>query len=153
MSNFLPGNLSIEHLLAPAADAAGRTGTVYADLGNCQKAWLVFYVDQGNAATIAVSPVQATTAAGAGSKVLTNNVPIATILDMAAGVAWTRQTAAKNYTTDAGVKVKAIVFEITPEIALDVAGGFRYINVTTGASNAANITSAILIKQLRLGKG
>jgi hypothetical protein len=150
--NFLPGNLSIEHLLAPAADAGGRTGTVYADLGDCQKAWLVCYVNQGNAATVALTPVQGTAAAGTGSKGLTNNVPIATVLDMAAGTAWTRQTAAKTYTTDAGVKIKAVVFEITPEIALDVAGGFRYINVTTGASNAANITSAFLVKQMRHGK-
>lgn len=151
--NFLPGNLSIEHLLAPAADAGGRTGTVYADLGNCQKAWLVVYINQGAANTVQLDPVQGNTAAGGGSKALTNAVPIATILDMAAGVAWTRQTAAKNYTTDAGVKVKAIVFEIDPANALDVAGGFRYINVTTGASAAANITSAILVKQLRHGKG
>lgn len=150
--NFLPGNLSIEHLLAPAADAGGRTGTVYADLGDCQKAWLVFFVNQGHAATIAVTPVQGTDAAGTGSKGLTNNVPIDTVLDMAAGTDWTRQTAAKTYTTDAGVKVKAIVFEIIPGIALDVAGGFRYINVTTGASNAANITSAFLVKQMRIGK-
>lgn len=149
---FLPGNLAIEHLLAPAADAGGRTGTVYADLGDCQKAWLVVYINQGNAATVQLDPKQATAAAGTGTKALTNNVPIDTVLDMAAGTAWTRQTAAKTYTTDAGVKIKCIVFEIIPEIALDVAGGFRYINVTTGASNAANITSAFLIKQQRFGK-
>jgi hypothetical protein len=62
-------------------------------------------------------------------------LPSSPVLDMAAGTAWTRHTDAKTYTTDAGVKTKAIVFKITPELALDVAGGFRYINLTTGASN------------------
>jgi hypothetical protein len=52
-----------------------------------------------------------------------------------------RQTDAANFTTDAGVKTKKVIFEIDPA-KLDVAGGFDCIRIVTGASNAANITAA-----------
>jgi hypothetical protein len=60
-----------------------------------------------------------------------------------------RGTDSHTFTTDANVKVKIVVFEIDPAQALDVAGGFDCITATTGASNAANITSAAIYVQAK----
>lgn len=132
-------------LLANAADAAGRTSALYASLRNCEKAWVVVEVNQGNAATVLISLLQGTSDAGAGSKAiqnatriwLNNDTSLATGSD-----AYTAQTAGTTFTTDATTKDKLVVFEIVPENVLDMANGFNHIGVSTGASNAANITSA-----------
>ena len=49
-----------------------------------------------------------------------------------------------NYTTDAGVKNKMVIFEIDPA-SLDLANNFDCVYLSTGASNAANITAAYAI--------
>jgi hypothetical protein len=129
-------------LLAPAADAAGRTSS-YRSLRNCLKAWVVVHVNQGNAATVLISLLQASAVAGTGSKAIAA-VPIWSNLDTSVNDSLVSRTAAATYTTDAGVKDKIVIFELQPEVALDVANGFRAIAVSTGASNAANITEAKL---------
>ena len=139
----LAQNLKITDALAPATDAAGRT-SLYVSLKNAHKAYLVVHITQGNAATILLSILQATAIAGTGSKVLANAVPIWANLDTVAAEALVRATDAVNYTTDAGVKNKIVVFEIDPA-KLDVAGGFDCVAVSTGASNVANITQAMWI--------
>lgn len=141
---------TVVELLAPATDAAGRDTTIYASLKNVHRAWIVFHVTQGNAATILVSPKQATSVAGGGAKVLTNNAPLWAAEDLATSDILEPQTAAKNFTTSAAVKHKMVMFQIEPA-ALDVEGGFDCIGVTTGASNAGNLTSAVLIAELRYG--
>jgi len=128
-------------VLAPATDAAGRTGS-YVSLKNAHKAYVVFHITQGNAATIALSLSQATSVAGGSAKAVTNTVPIWSALDVATSDTLVSRTAAASYTTDAGVKNKIVIFEILPESAMDIAGGFDCIAPVTGASNAANITSA-----------
>lgn len=129
---------------APATDAAGRTST-YVSMKNMNgKAYIVCNITQGNAATIALTPVQATAVAGTGSKGLTNNVAIWVNQDTAAGDTFTRQTDAKTFTTSAAVKNKTVIFEI-PASALDINNDFDCIGLTTGASNAANITSVSVI--------
>lgn len=135
----LPENFLPISVLEPKADAAGRTGA-WVSLKSAVRAWVEFYVDQGNAATIAVSINQASAIAGTGSKVITNAVPIWANQDCDAS-AFTRATDAVNFTTSAAVKKKLVIFQIDPA-TLDVAGGFDCITVITGASNAANITSA-----------
>ncbi len=134
-------------LLPCAADAAGRTSSTYASLRNCEKAWVVVEVNQGNAATVLLSLLQATSDSGASSKAIQNAVPIWLNDDtsLATGSdAFVVETAATTFTTDATTKDKLIVFEITPEIALDMVNGFNHIGISTGASNAANITSAAI---------
>lgn len=129
---------------APATDAAGRTST-YVSMKNMNgKAYIVCNITQGNAATILLTPLQATTVAGAGSKALTQNVAIWANQSTAAGDTFTRQTDAKNFTTSAAVANKTVIFEI-PATALDVNNDFDCIGISTGASNVANITSAIVI--------
>lgn len=135
-------------LLQPAADAAGRTGA-YVSLKNVQRAVLLCEINQGNAATVALTPTQATAVAGTGAKAISNNVPIFTDLDTATSDAYTRQTDAKNYTTDAATKRKVVAFLIEPSLALDMANGFDCFTVATGASNAANITAAQLLIEMR----
>jgi len=134
-------NLKAVQGLQPATDAAGRTGA-YISLKNAHKVAVVVHITQGNAATVAISINQASTIAAGDAKALANVVPIWSNLDCAASDALVRRTDAVNYTTDAGVKHKIIIFEIDPA-KLDLANGFDCIAVVTGASNADNITSAM----------
>lgn len=138
----IPDDLRPYHFLEPAADAGGRTSP-YISLKDAVKAWIVVYMNQANAATVLLSPLQATAVAGTGSKAI-SAARIWTKLDEA-GTSFTKQTEAATYTTDAALKKKVVVFEIDCAKVLDVAGGFDCIAVSTGASNAANITSAILL--------
>ena len=144
MSNlYIPENILPITLAAPAADAAGRT-SAYISIKNAAKVWIVAVFNQGNAATILLSPLQATAVAGTGSKVLANAVRVWSNLDTATSNVFVRRTDAVNYTTDAGVKIKWVVFEID-RTKLDVDGGFDCVGISTGASNAANITSAFAV--------
>lgn len=140
MPYSLPQAMKIVEALTPATDAAGRTGD-YVSLKNAHKCWVVVHIAQGNAATIAISIQQASDVAATGSKVITNVVPIWSNLDCAASDTLVERTAAVNYTTDAGVKHKQVIFEIDPA-TLDIANGFDCITVITGASHADNITAA-----------
>lgn len=136
----LPAQLPPVSLLNPAADAGGRTSS-YRSLKEAHKAYIIAYITQGNAATIALTPLQAQDNSGTGSKAIPA-VPIwANEDDTTDGN--TKQASAASYTTGAGTKNKRVIFEIDP-ILLDVANGFSYIALQTGASNAANITSAQL---------
>jgi hypothetical protein len=143
MKFTIPENARMIPLLKPAADAAGRTSR-YISIKDAARAIIIVYVDQGNAATILLSLLQATAVAGTGSKALAKVVPIWAALDVATTEVPARATDAVTYTTDAAVKEKAIVFQIDAAL-LDVNGGFDCIAISTGASNAANITSAFAI--------
>lgn len=146
MQPFHPETYKIVQLLAPAADAAGRTSG-YCTIKDAKSAFLVVSMDQGNAATALLSLLQAKTVAGGSSKA-GPSVPIWANLDVAASDALARATDGATYTTDAGVKKKLVVFQIDPS-ALDVSNGFDCIGISTGASNAANITSAMLFLESR----
>jgi len=141
MDQFVPQSATPYHLLEPAADAAGRTSP-YLSLKGAVRAWIVCYINQGNAATILLSPLQASAVAGTGSKAI-SACRITTKLDEAS-TSFTQQTEATTYTTDAGVKKKIVIFELDCAKVLDQANSFDCIAVSTGASNAANITSALL---------
>jgi hypothetical protein len=144
-SNFtLPEDAKIIGGAKPAADAAGRAAR-YISCKNAHKVYAIIYLDQGNAATVALTMTQATAVAGTGAKAITGNLRIWSNLDIAAnGDTLTRVAGAVSYTTDAGVKEKMVVFELDPS-TLDVANGFDCITVSTGASNAANITSVLYV--------
>ena len=130
-------------LLPPAADAAGRTCS-YRTLKNAEKAWVVVRVNQGNAAPVAINLLQAQDVSGTGAKAI-NAVPIWLQNATASSDLNVKQSAlAASFTTDATIADKIVMFEITPEAALDMANGFKTLAVQTGASNAANITEATL---------
>jgi len=129
-------------LLAPAADAAGRTSS-FRDLANALKAWIVVHVNQDNAATVALTVLQGQDVSGTGSKAV-GVMPIWLTAATATSDALAVQTAAASFTTSASLADKIVVFEITPEQILDMVNGFKTIAIQTGASNAANITAAEL---------
>lgn len=145
MIQSLPQTCNIISLLANAADAAGRTSTNYASLKSAVKVTVIARVNQGNAATVALSLLQATAVAGTGSKA-GPTASIWTNQDAQTADAFTKQTDAASFTTSAAVKDKIVVFEFVPA-AMDTANGFDCIGISTGASNAANITSAMVIIQ------
>lgn len=138
----MPYQIPPVSLLPAAADAAGRTGG-YRSLRNCLKAYIVAEVNQGNAATVQLTPLQAKDSSGTGSKAI-NAVPIWLNDNTSTGDALAVQAAAANFTTDATTVDKLVVFEIEPEVALDVTNGFNHVTLQTGASNAANVTVAAL---------
>jgi hypothetical protein len=128
-------------LLPPAADAAGRTSAQWKSLRNCSgKVAIVCRVNQGNAAQVTFTPLQATSLAGAGSKAIPA-VPIFYNADTTASDTLVAQTAAASFQTDVALKDKFVVFEFDPA-ELDMTNGFNHIGVSTSASNAANITEA-----------
>lgn len=138
---MIPQFLKPVEALAPAADAAGRTGD-YISLKNVHCVFVVVHITQGNAATVALTLEQATDVSGTGSKAITVTVPIWANQDTATSDTNTRQTDAVSFTTSAAVKNKLIVFKVDPEF-LDQANSFDCLTVKTGASNAANITQAM----------
>lgn len=143
MIQSLPQSCNIISLLPNAADAAGRTSTNYASLKHALKVTVIARVNQGNAATVAFSLLQATAVAGTSSKA-GPTASIWTNQDAQGADSFTKQTDAASFTTSAAVKDKTVVFEFSPS-AMDVANGFDCIGISTGASHASNITSAMAI--------
>lgn len=127
-------------LLAPATDAAGRT-SAYVSLRNCLKAFIVCEVNQGNAAQVTFTPLQATDVSGTGSKAMTA-MPVSLVADTSVSDAFVAQAAAANFQTSATLKNKLVVFEIVPESCMDVTNAFDCIAIQTSSSNAGNITDA-----------
>jgi hypothetical protein len=149
MKLTIPSDVVPFSLLAPAADAGGRT-SAYKSLKGAVKAWIVVHIGQGAANTILLSPMQALAVAG------TTPIPIrATRIwrkSTAAATDFTRVTDAVDYTTSADVDAKVVVFEIDPNLTLtpeSASGVYDCVALTTGASAAANITSALLLVQMR----
>lgn len=136
----LPEQAVLVGTLAPAADAAGRTGT-YISMKNLVRLFVVFHVNQGNAATVALSLSKATAVAGTGATAVTELCRIHTSLDQSAGHQFTRQADAASFTTDAATKSKIVIIEVEPGRLGET---YDCIAPVTGASNAANITSAMI---------
>jgi hypothetical protein len=130
-------------ILDPAADAAGRASRAISLKNYTGMVKLVCYVNQGNAATVALTPEQCTSVAGGGAKAIAAT-PIFSSQDLATTTVAVRATAAASFTTSAALAAKKVEFLIDPA-SLDVAGGFDCLRVSTGASNAANITSAFIV--------
>lgn len=135
----LPEQAVLVGALPPAADAAGRTGD-YISLKHLARVFVVFLINQGNAATVACSISKATAVAGTGAAAMTETARIHTSLDQVASHQFTRQTDAASFTTDAATKVKIVVIEVEPGRI----GDYDCIAPVTGASNVANITSALI---------
>ena len=129
-------------LLPPAADAAGRTGS-FRTLKNAEKAWIVARINQGNAATVQISLLQAKDVSGTGAKAI-SAVPVWLQNSTGTSDQNIAQGLATSFTTDASLADKLVLFEIVPEAAFDMANGYKCIAVQTGASNAANVTEATL---------
>ncbi len=143
----IPDSQMVVSCLVPAADAGGRTGD-YVNVGEAQRVFVCCYLDQGAANTVKFDILEATTNAGGGAQAIAKTMPLWTNQDTAATSAMTRQTDAADFTTSAAVKPKLVVFQLDPAILSD---GFKFVAVRTGASAAANITSAFLVVEGRYG--
>ncbi len=136
----IPESAILVGALNPAADAAGRTGN-YVDMKRAHRLLFVFYIKQGNAATIALSLSKVTAISGAAGATATTAAH--RIWSNEAGATTsvlTAQTAATSFTTSAALADKIVVMEVDPG-----SEGATFIAVApvTGASNAANITSCL----------
>lgn len=130
-------------LLNPAADAAGRTGK-WVHASQAAKFAVVCHITQGNAATILLSILQAQDNTGTGSKAGPATPAVYANLNTAASDALVAEASQSTFTTDAGVENKIVIFEFEATM-LDLANGFNHFTISTGASNAANITQAEVI--------
>lgn len=143
MSNRLTQENVLRYVaLKPATDAAGRT-SLYFSLKHAKRARFIVSIVQGHATPPALSLEQATNVSGAGTKGCDTNHQIWASNDISVTKDPVRQTDAAGFTPDAALKDKLVIIEIDP-MELDVAGRFDCIALTTGASNVANLTSAIL---------
>jgi hypothetical protein len=133
--------VKIVNALPNAADAAGRTGVVIS-LKTANTVLVVCDINQGSATPVTLSLLSSTLVENA-PVAIPNNVPIWYNANTALSDAMVRQTSdGISFTTDASIGNKKIIFEVDPAIAFDVTDGFVCLGVATGASNAANITSA-----------
>lgn len=140
---FGVSDLEVLPILDPATDAAGRSSRAVSLKNYTGVIKLVVYVNQGNAATVLLTPEQCSAVAGTGNKAIAV-APIFSAQDLATTTVSVRATAAAAFTTSAAVLAKRVEFLIDPS-GMDVAGGFDCIRLTTGASNVANITSAFIV--------
>lgn len=132
--------------LAPATDAAGRNGTAVS-IKQGVRVYIIYYIDQGSASTIALAPEQCSAVAGTGNKAIPTSQIFAN-QDMVASSVLVKQTAAVSFTTSATTKRKIVIFEIDPS-AMDVANGFDCVRAVTGASSASNLTSGLVVMESR----
>jgi hypothetical protein len=102
----LPEEAKIVGGMQPATDAAGRTGA-YVSLKTAHKAYIVWHLTQGNAATVQCSVNQATAVAGTGAKAITT-ARWWSNLDTSVNDTLARQSDGANYTTDAALKNKVV---------------------------------------------
>lgn len=135
----LPENLKIVRGIEPKTDAAGTTGD-YVNLKNYQMAWVIWFITQGNAATIACSISKATGVLPAGATAMTATVPIWTNEDLATSDLLVRQTDAASFTTSAATTHKMVVMQIDPIV---LGPTYDCIAAVTGASDVANLVSAL----------
>jgi hypothetical protein len=131
-------------LVPPQAGGATVTSS-YKSLGNSSgKVAIVCHINQGNVAEVEIIPLQAQDDNGTGSKAIGTNAPPPIFYNANTTVSDTlvAQAAAANFTTDASLADKIVVFEFDPADALDLANGFNHIAVQIVGSNAANIVEA-----------
>lgn len=128
---------------APAADAGGRSGR-WTSLADASALFVLFVINQGNAAVVPCSIEQARDNAGTGAKAC-DAVPVYVNQDYATSDALVRQALAANaFSTSASLTQKLVGFFV-PAASLDADAGYRFVRGTTGASNAANITQILYV--------
>lgn len=136
-------NAHIVSAFKPQAGGSAVDGD-YICLKGATHVTVLAHVNQGNAATVALTLEQAKAVAGTGSKAITEAVPVYLVADASVSDVWVRQEDAVSFTTDETLKEKLVVFEVDVD-TLDTNGGFDCLCLKAGASNAANIISATYI--------
>lgn len=127
--------------IAPVAGGTALAGD-YISMKNVEHVTVAVTITQGNATPPALTLHQATAVAGTGAKALAKNVAVYYVSDAATSDLLVKQTDGVAFTPDAALKNKIVLFEVPVE-SLDMDGGFDCLQVRAGASNAANIVSAV----------
>lgn len=141
--------LHVVELLTPGTtDGAGRTSDAIS-LKNVQRCWVVCSSAHAAATACVWTLMQATDVAIGTNKVLTNAVPITYNADCASSDVMSRATAAKNYTDAAAATHQIVIFQVDPDVALDVDGGYDCLYVTTGGAAANTVMSVIALCEMR----
>jgi hypothetical protein len=135
--------LPSRRLLPSAADAAGRTSP-YASLKDALKAFIKVGVNQGNAAPVTFSLLQAQDVLGTGSKAVTGLMPGWLVPDTSLTDVPASQALAATFASGATLTDKSFIWDIIPENIFDIPNGFHCLALVTSASNAGNITSGDL---------
>jgi len=136
----LPQNYKIVTAINPSAGAA-VTGD-YVSLKNAHKCWVVIMSSGGNASAATFGVNEATAVAPTGAVAITALMPNWINNSTAVTDTLVKGADAATVTTDGLATPKLIVIEVDPAL---LSAGFDCIAVTEGASNAANITSAVYI--------
>ena len=140
---MIPEGLKPIQAIVPQAGGA-ITGD-YINLAQVEKLWIIVQQAGAAANTMAIT-IEKATGDAAGNIAITEAVPIWSDLDTPTSDLLVKRTDAVSYTTDAGVTAKLIVFEINPD---KLGATYTWIVVKTGASAAANITSALYLAKLK----
>ena len=146
---YLENGLHVVEMITPGTTDGGARTSDAISMKNVQRCWLVCSAQGGAAAAVTWTPMQATDVAIGTNKVLTNAVPIQHVADCATSDVLARATAAKLYATAAAAKNTITIFQIDPDVALDVDGGYDCLYVTTLGANAANLLSVVALCELR----
>ncbi len=126
--------------IAPSAGGSALAGD-YISMKKVEHVTVAVTITQGNATPPAITLHQATAVDGTGNKVLAKEVPIFLVADAATSDVLVKQTNDVDFTPDAELKNKLVIFEVPVE-ALDMDNDFDCLQVRAGASDATNIISA-----------
>ena len=127
--------------IAPTANGSALAGD-YISMSKAGHVTVAVTITQGHATPPALTLYQATAVAGTGAKVLAKDISIKFVADAAASDIMVDQADDVDFTPDAALKNKIVLFEVPAE-ALDMDNDFTCLQVRVGASNAANIVSAV----------
>lgn len=126
--------------IPPQAGANAIAGD-YISMKKTDRITIQVAVRQGHATPPVLTLHQAKDVSGTGNKVLEKDINIAFVADAMVSDLVVSQPAGVDFTPDAALKDKMVLFDVPAE-ALDVNNGFTCIQVRAGASNEANIISA-----------
>jgi hypothetical protein len=144
----IPQNVLVINALKPQTNADALTGT-YINLKTAHRAWVVFHMNQVNAAQATLSLKKAMVVAGTDAVAVTETFPIFANLDCDASDIFGRAANAASYQLDVALKTKLVVFQIDPEIL----GAYDCLAAVVGASNVANLVSATYLIEPRYAEG
>jgi uncharacterized MnhB-related membrane protein len=141
--------MHVVEMIAPGVTDGGARTSDAISMKNVLRCWLVCSCDGGAAAIVTWTLMQATDVAIGTNKVLTNVVPIMHTADCATTDVEVRQSAAKSFATAAAALDNITVFQIDPDTALDVDGGYDCLYVMTSGANAGNLLSVVALCEMR----
>lgn len=145
-------NIPEKYHVVTGAGAVTTNGGVtgdYINMKNVIRAFIVVTLKQAVAHATGIDPVQATAAAGTGSKAFTKTLPVWANEDVSVDSTLEKKTQAVTYNVATTAKTKKIVFQVDPE-KMDLDNGFGFLGVTVdNSSQATNFCNVEYILEMR----